>query len=301
VHRNDLQTSISDRARQWLKGFPSIVRLKKAAWDTADRVLHSRDREIIRTLSVFVPNSAGSTKARAKLTLLAANQTFPFIVEFLSATGQIPFPSVIKAEDFCTDDESRKTASQLKCQFDRYGSDKANDHNYHQIYGSILRKPKEVTALLEIGLGTNNQDVVSNMGRAGKPGASLRAFRDFLPNAKIYGADVDRRILFREDRIETFFVDQTDLNSLAALSENVGTDFDLIIDDGLHSPNANIAVLAFALSKLKNGGWLVVEDIGDGALSVWQVIAALLPTRYKPQIISAKGGLVFLVERIDGN
>jgi SAM-dependent methyltransferase len=232
---------------------------------------------------------------------LSANQAFPFLAHFLEVSGNKQFiTDIAEAEKFCPDGESEQVAARLKCKFNEYGSDKSTDHNYHFIYGTILKNPNSIGAVLEVGLGSNNADVVSNMGRSGRPGASLRAFRDFLPNAKIYGADFDRRVLFQEDRIETFFVDQTDLHSFDALGQNVGSNFDLIIDDGLHTPNANIAVLAFALSRLKPGGWLVVEDIDECALPAWQVIAALIPSGFKPHIISAKNAMVFAVERAGG-
>ena len=44
----------------------------------------------------------------------------------------------------------------------------------------------------------------------GKPGASLRVWRDYFPNAIIYGADIDKDILFAEERIKTFYIDQLD-------------------------------------------------------------------------------------------
>jgi hypothetical protein len=108
-----------------------------------------------------------------------------------------------------------------------------------------------IADILEVGLGTDNDAVASNMGAAGKPGASLRAFRELLPHARIYGADVDRSILFDEENIQTFFVDQTDFQSIDALDEAIGHDFDLIIDDGLHSPDANLAMLIFAQKRLR--------------------------------------------------
>ena len=52
--------------------------------------------------------------------------------------------------------------------------------------------------LLEIGLGTNNPKIVSSMGLKGKPGASIRAFKEIYINASIYGADVDENILFKK-------------------------------------------------------------------------------------------------------
>ena len=65
------------------------------------------------------------------------------------------------------------------------------------------QKKNSVTNIFEIGLGSINTKIVSNMGKFGKPGASLRAFRDFCPNAIIYGADIDQSILFKEERIKT--------------------------------------------------------------------------------------------------
>ena len=78
----------------------------------------------------------------------------------------------------------------------------------------MLTPREEISNLLEIGLGSNNTDLVSSMGKEGKPGASLRAFRDFCINAEVIGADIDKRILFKEDRIKTFYVDQTNNSSL---------------------------------------------------------------------------------------
>ena len=40
------------------------------------------------------------------------------------------------------------------------------------------------------------------------PGASLRAWRDYFVKADIYGADIDKKILFNENKIKNFYVDQ---------------------------------------------------------------------------------------------
>ena len=99
--------------------------------------------------------------------------------------------------------------------FARHGSDKSTVSDYHLIYAALLSgkrwKPRE------IGLGTYHLDTPSNMGRKGVPGASLRGFRDWAPQAIVRGADVDRRILFSEERITTHFVDQNDPESLPIL------------------------------------------------------------------------------------
>jgi hypothetical protein len=103
--------------------------------------------------------------------------------------------------------------------------------------------------------------------------------------------------LFEEERIKTFYVDQTDQKTLHALGEIIEDSFDLIIDDGLHSPNANLAVLLFGIKKLKPNGWLVIEDIKPKSIPVWQIIAALFPLNYQPFLITDKfGSVVFIVK-----
>lgn len=256
---------------------------------------------IVENLPAFAPGSAGSIKDRAYLTLQACNQTFPFMAQLLSdVRGEKKLLPLIQAEDFCDDSDAKVASENLKKLFCKYGSDKSTSHNYHFVYGKVLKNPSAVTALLEIGLGTNNKDVVSNMGVQGLPGASIRAFRDYLPAAKVYGADVDKRILFEEERIKTFYVDQTNLDTFNDLGRNVCKDFDLIIDDGLHSPNANIAVMLFALNRLKVKGWLVIEDIVPCTAPIWQVIASILPSEaYKSYLIEAKDGHVFAVQKLN--
>jgi hypothetical protein len=246
---------------------------------------------------MFAPNAAGSIRGRAALTVQSANQTFPLMLDLLSATGrdiQVPVP----IESFINNDKKRLAAERLKKLCDRHGSDKATLHDYHLLYAGILAERDSVTAFLEVGLGTTHRDVVSHMGIGGQPGASLRAFREFLPNARIYGADLDRRILFSEERITTFFVDQTDPGSFSTIANAVQEDFDLVIDDGLHAPDANLATALFSLERLKIGGWLVVEDIAPLALPVWQVIAALLPEAYDPHLVAAKDAYLFVMQRL---
>jgi hypothetical protein len=184
----------------------------------------------------------------------------------------------------------------LAALFRKHGSDKASAHDYHRIYGSLLSgRRKDRLAILEIGLGTNNIDVPSNMWPWGNPGGSLRAFRDWAPNSSVYGADVDRRILFNEERISTFWVDQTDVVSLVGLRSQIDTvGFDLIIDDGLHLPHANFNTLSTLMPLLKDDGVFVVEDIGQSFLPFWRVAQATL-REYETHLISSKGGLYVFV------
>ena len=190
-------------------------------------------------------------------------------------------------------------ANELKTLFDQYGSDKASTHNYHLLYQPILLmlasgSGAEKIRLLEIGLGTNNIDVKSNMGSHGQPGASVRAFRDYLPGAEIDGADVDRRILFSEERIHTFWVDQLSKQSLADLLNNQS--YHLIIDDGLHTIEANLNTFVAAIEAVISGGWIVIEDISTGpdSLQVWLAMSNLVTDKFKTFLVETPGALVFL-------
>ena len=126
----------------------------------------------------------------------------------------------------------------------------------------------------------------------------MRAFRNFCVNAEIYGADIDKRILFSEERITTFYVDQTDSKTLQQLKNELPELFDLVIDDGLHAPNANIATLDFGLQIVKKDGWVIVEDIRVESLSIWKVIYHLISENFEPFIIQSKSAYVFAAKRL---
>lgn len=277
--------------RKWLEEF-GILR------EVRDRVIPRQvdDVRILQSLPTFRPNSSGSIEVLARLTLQTAERTFPSLIELAGVSGRRPLAPV-DVRSLCRSSEERQASARLKDLFANYGSDKTR-HDYHYLYGHILSAPDRVTSVLEVGLGTNNTDTVSNMGAAGRPGASLRAFRDYLPHAEIVGADIDRRVLFQESGISTFFVDQTDMRTVEELGERLPNDMDLIIDDGLHSPDANIAMILLAVRKLRVGGWLVVEDISVASLPVWQIISFLMPGNFECSLVKASEGHLFAARRV---
>ena len=155
---------------------------------------------------------------------------------------------------------------ELKKLMDSYGSDKGginNHHNFAQYYSKIFHSKKnQIKNFLEIGLGTNNIKVPSNMGENGKPLASLRAWRDYFKNANIYGADIDKDILKDEERIQTFYVDQTNPISIEEMFKNIGVSkFDVILEDGLHEYNANICFFENSIKYLASNGVYIIEDV----------------------------------------
>lgn len=250
-----------------------------------------------RRIPGFFPHSPAGFLTQVDITIGAVNQT-PQLLERLSQRLIRPVASLQSLEDFAAAETSVSDVKLLRELFDRYGSDKGVRHNYENIYGRLFKDRSTVKRVLEIGLGTNNVDVPSNMGADGKPGASLRAFRDYFQAAEVYGADVDRRILFSETRIQTFFVDQTSDLAVGSLLSQLPTSFDLIIDDGLHATHTNLRTLLFGLDLVSIGGWVVIEDINPDSEEIWRLVWNMLGPDFEPHLLAAPFGLVFAVNRI---
>lgn len=124
----------------------------------------------------------------------------------------------------------------------KYGTDKA-DHGYLPIYAKHL-PDLAVTSILEIG--------VLN-------GSSLRMWRDYFPDAQVYGVDIDPDCRKHAgDRIDITIGSQDDVQMLTALAERAGG-FDVVIDDGSHV-NA-LTVASFDILWPHTRGIYVIEDL----------------------------------------
>ena len=161
--------------------------------------------------------------------------------------------------------------------FDYYGSDKGtlsdeikkpypwHAHTYGAYYSKLFDHCRDkIKLVFECGIGTNNPNLISSMNINGKPGASLRAWRDYFKNANIYGADIDKNILFAENRVKTFFLDQTDKKSVIKMWSDLNKkNFDLIVDDGLHTYEAAIILFENSIEFLAENGIYIIEDAQD--------------------------------------
>jgi len=110
------------------------------------------------------------------------------------------------------------------------------------------------------------------MGIRGRPGASLRGWRQAFPRAQIYGADIDRDILFQDERIRTYYCDQLDATAVREMwrEEGIVAGVDILIEDGLHTFEANTTFLEESLPHLRPGGFYVVEDVATDLLPLWR-------------------------------
>ena len=102
------------------------------------------------------------------------------------------------------------------------------------------------------------------MTAGGKPGASLKVWRDYFVNGEIFGADIDKNILFNSERIKTFEVDQTNKESIQNMWKKIKVEnFDLIIDDGLHNYEAGVTLFRNSFQKLRKNGVYIIEDVSN--------------------------------------
>lgn len=123
--------------RRW-KRFPRVVALKRYIWNRAAHRFRASVMRLVEQLPVFAPNSAGSLRSRAQVTIDDANLTFPVLVELLSVVGRTsvsqPRP-ILSLPDTPT---RRASAARLKKLFERHGSDKAV-HLYDHLYGALSK------------------------------------------------------------------------------------------------------------------------------------------------------------------
>jgi len=140
---------------------------------------------------------------------------------------------------------------------------KNNLHNYSDYYDDLFYHNRHnIKKVFECGVGSQSLSYDDAMEKEFNPGASLRAWRDYFVNADIYGADIDKKILFNENKIKTFYVDQENKDSILEMWKNINqSNFDLIIDDGKHQFDAGICLFENSIKNLSNNGIYIIEDI----------------------------------------
>ena len=176
--------------------------------------------------------------------------------------------------------------------FNKSGTDK-NNNEYDLIYIYLFKKINfKFKRILEIGIGSNNLKIDGNMGYQAIPGASLIALSKFFETAKIYGADIDPNIRINQKNIKTFVVDQTSRKSLSHFSKKINY-FDLIIDDGLHLPHANLLTFEILSNKLSKNGIYIIEDIDFEFLKIYITLSKLIISSYKVEIFKTKKRYLF--------
>lgn len=125
----------------------------------------------------------------------------------------------------------------------KYGSTKEENHSYSIFYNQIFSEYDRNAPLdiLESGI---------------EYGGSLYAWKEFFPNARVTGVDIEDQRKIKRDDVEFVLSDIKDYKA--------DRKFDIIIEDGNHS-NEDAIWSAVNLSKLlKPSGVLIIEDVQEG-------------------------------------
>ncbi len=143
----------------------------------------------------------------------------------------------------------------------KYGTDKVYSpghfsHDYMPFYERILTGKKPRT-ILEIGIGC--EKTMAHVPRY-KPGASLRMWSEYFPDAEIFAMDLNQDILINEGNIHSFTGDQSNTAHLFWMGTNFGP-FDLIVDDGSHIYEHQVLTARTLLPFLADDGDYIVEDV----------------------------------------
>lgn len=126
----------------------------------------------------------------------------------------------------------------------KYGTDKATYHQYTDFYHEHLAPRKDaIRKVLEIGVWD---------------GHSLEMWRDYFPQATIYGVDI--WLHHRPAGCITVEADGTKAETFNRPPFE-GVMFDLIIDDGSHKCSHQQASFEILWPRLNSGGIYIMEDV----------------------------------------
>jgi hypothetical protein len=138
--------------------------------------------------------------------------------------------------------------------FDKYGCDKGNiKHRYDRVYEPVLESYKDTPfSMLEIGVFKGN---------------STEAFLDFSPQIEIVGIDIFTRVspenipVLNQPRVSWAKCDSLKGANDAFRAVAPEDGFDIIIDDGLHTHEAQWKTFENFIPFLKDGGSYFIEDV----------------------------------------
>jgi hypothetical protein len=138
--------------------------------------------------------------------------------------------------------------------FDRYGCDKGYRHGYERLYEPIFEPVRDGgIRILEVGVGK---------------GASIMAWLDYFAHPGIVAIDTFERVDIEEVWAKTggmaslIKADSTDRLQVGDFHDGgIHEPFSFIVDDGNHTPLAQLATLENLFPTLAPGGRYFIEDV----------------------------------------
>lgn len=133
----------------------------------------------------------------------------------------------------------------------RYSTDKNrgtqnSGHSYGQWYDKLLPARRWSKAVLEIGIDK---------------GESLRAWREYFPEAQVIGIDCDPTKLVFEKRIASMCIDCSKPELMHQFAAEYQSYFGVVIEDGSHLIEDQLLAVRTLKRCLRPNGVLVIEDI----------------------------------------
>ena len=134
-------------------------------------------------------------------------------------------------------------------------TDKDSIHTYLDTYEKLFNQKKynKDLNILEVGVYT---------------GGSIKLWRDYFENGRIYGVDVcdsnfiQEKSILNDERVFLYLQQNAyDINFINA--NLINKKFDFIIDDGPHSLESMIFFANYYIHLLKDDGVLIIEDVQD--------------------------------------
>jgi hypothetical protein len=162
---------------------------------------------------------------------------------------------VLLATGICVCEDTKYNFGELEALAYKYRTDKGNmSHHYTEVYEYFFYPIKySARKIFEIGVET---------------GASLRMWRDYFPNAVIYGIDIFDTSKLNSDTIKTFMADQGDRKKLQDFINKFGGEFDIILDDGGHTMELQQISFGYLFKYVKPGGYYIIEDVHTSVYSL---------------------------------
>ena len=172
-----------------------------------------------------------------------------------------------------------------------YGIDKhiRVAHNYMPTYEKLFKNLKSsIYNLLEIGCG-GMYNLKDTLGQGDikrnwyKSGNSLRMWRDYFTNANVYGIDINKDLMFTEDRIKTFVANQNSEQDLKSVIDKINSPLDIIIDDGSHRGDHQVFSFMYLHKYLAPCGLYIIEDVQSSNIDGFKNLS-IFPEHFKEYI-----------------
>ena len=153
----------------------------------------------------------------------------------------------------------------------KFGTDKESHHSYISgFYESAFAKYKDKKiTILEIGIYN---------------GGSAALWSRYFTQAKILAVDIHDHIHPSHRNLDrgTYLFGDSYRPNLFSPEEK----FDIIIDDGPHSPLSQVQCISYYLQHLSSGGIMVIEDIGN--VTVFPILEFFTPQGYRTERIDLR-------------